>query len=174
MTVAVGRTPRPWVRARATADRDRRRVAVARRNRYPSTVPRVPVSHSGPSSLDAVPCRACRAALRGDGRASVSFLLLDRLRVPVVGCDDHLDRFASTCGLTTVADVDLLSHPPAGGIPCPSCRLAPHEPTRAVVPVDGGAVAVVACPEHRDAVVERYGAGAETRQRLTADAAGDR
>ncbi len=104
----------------------------------------------------------------------MSFLLLDRLRIPVVGCDDHLDRFASTCGLTTVEDVDLLSHPPAGGIPCPSCRLAPHEPTRAIVQVDDGAVAVVACPDHRDAVVERYGAGTETRQRLTTDAAGDR
>ncbi len=104
----------------------------------------------------------------------MSFLLLDRLRIPVVGCEDHLDQFASTCELTTVADAELLSHPPAGGIPCPSCRLAPHEPTRAVVPIDGGAVAVVACPEHRDAVVERYGAGVETRQQLTTDVADSR
>ncbi len=119
--------------------------------------------------LAAVSCDACRAALRAGGADAASFLLLDTLRVPLVGCAEHLARFARTCGLTTEDSANLLDHRPAGGLGCPSCRLAPRRPDQAVVPVADGAVAVVACDTHRDAVVGRYEAGREARQHLVAD-----
>lgn len=116
--------------------------------------------------LSALDCEACRATLRGGGADAVSFLLLDHLRIPLVGCDEHLARFAQTCGLTTENDADLLDHRPAGSIACPSCRLAPRRPGQSVVPIAGGGIAVVACDQHRDAVVERYRAGRDVRRRL--------
>jgi hypothetical protein len=119
--------------------------------------------------LAAVSCAACRTALRQGGGDAVSFLLLDELRVPLVGCEAHLARFARTCGLTTEGSADLLAHRPAGGIGCPGCRLAPRRPDQVVVPVADGAVAVVACDTHRDAACARYEAGGEARGHLTAD-----
>jgi hypothetical protein len=124
---------------------------------------------SAPDADAAVSCAACRATLRSGGRDALSVLLVDRLRIPVVGCDDHLDRFAATCDLGSDGSTDLLGHRPAGGITCPTCRLAPRSPEQALVAVDDGAVAVVACPRHRDAVVDRFAAGARTRRRLPTD-----
>jgi hypothetical protein len=116
-----------------------------------------------------ISCAACRATLRSGGRDALSVLLVGRLRIPVVGCDDHLDRFATTCALGADGSTDLLDHRPAGGIPCPSCRLAPRRPEQAIVPVGDGAVAVVACPSHRDEVVDRFNSGARARQQLPTD-----
>jgi hypothetical protein len=119
--------------------------------------------------LAAVPCAACRRALRGGGLDAVSFLLLDELRVPLVGCAEHTARFARTCGLTTAGSAELLAHRPAGGVGCPGCRLAPRRPDQAVVPVVDGAVAVVACETHREAARARYRTGTAARGHLTAD-----
>jgi hypothetical protein len=114
----------------------------------------------------AVECDACRATLRSGGRDALSVLLVDRLRIPVAGCGDHLDRFATTCGIGGDGEADLLAHRPAGGLTCPSCRLAPHRPETPVVPVGDGAVAVLACPDHATAVLDRFAAGDRTRRRL--------
>ncbi|MFB6167609.1 MAG: hypothetical protein ABEJ43_02055 [Haloferacaceae archaeon] len=119
--------------------------------------------------LAAVSCASCRTALRGGGTDAVSFLLLEGLRVPLVGCEDHLARFARTCGLTSEGSADLLEHRPAGGVGCPACRLAPRRPDQFVVPVADGAVAIVACETHRDATRARYEAGGEAREHLSAD-----
>jgi len=115
-----------------------------------------------------VPCDACRAALRAPGRDAVSFLLVEGNTVPVVGCDTHLERVRSACGFTTEGSVELLGHRPAGGVPCPGCRLAPHSPDRTVLPVDDGLVAVVACPRHRSGLLERFQSGVRTRRQLAA------
>lgn len=112
-------------------------------------------------------CEACHAALTSIGRDTVSFLLLDQFTVPLVGCDEHLEQFRSVCALTTENSVELLDHIPAGGVPCPGCRLARHNPQQAIVPVDDGFVPVLACPTHQADVAERYHAGLETRQQLT-------
>ena len=112
-------------------------------------------------------CEACRAALQSVGRDTVSFLLLDQFTVPLVGCEDHLERFRSVCALTTEHPVELLDHVPAGGVPCPGCRLARHNPHQAIIPVDDGLVPVLACPTHQADVAERYHTGLETHQQLT-------
>jgi len=113
-------------------------------------------------------CEACRSALDAPGREAVAFLLFEGRTVPVVGCADHLERFRATCGFATERTVELLQHRPAGGVPCPGCRLAPHNPYQPVVPVDDGVVAVLACSTHNTEIVERFRTGRRTRQQLTA------
>jgi hypothetical protein len=92
---------------------------------------------------------------------------LDQLTVPLIGCDQHREQFTSVCGLTTESTADLLNHRPAGGINCPSCHLAPHNPGHPMIPVTGGAVAVLACPQHQAEIVDRFRTGLETQQQLT-------
>lgn len=114
-----------------------------------------------------VQCDACEAALHSPERQSMAFLLLDQLTVPLVGCTEHREQFTSVCGLTTETTAELLNHRPASGINCPSCHLAPHNPGHPVIPVQGGKIAVLACPQHQTEVVERFHTGLETRQQLT-------
>jgi len=116
-----------------------------------------------------VPCGACRDALSEPSRASVSFLLLDQFTLPVVGCMDHLEQFRAVCGLTTEGRAKLLSHRPAGGVPCPRCRLSTHGTHRALIPVDGGAAVVLGCAEHQSTIAGRFQTGQRTRQQLADD-----
>jgi hypothetical protein len=119
-----------------------------------------------------VPCGACRDAISSPSRDTVSFLLIDQFTVPVVGCETHLERFRAVCGLTSEEPAQLLSHVPAGGVPCPGCRLSSHGTARALLPVRDGAAVVLACPEHQSAIAGRYGAGREAEQRLFGDLEG--
>ena len=114
-----------------------------------------------------VQCEACETALHSPEGRSVAFLLLDQLTIPLIGCDEHREQFASVCGLTTESTAELLNYRPAGGVNCPSCHLAPHDPGHPVVPVQDGAVAVLACPQHQTEVVDRFRTGLETQQQLT-------
>jgi hypothetical protein len=114
-----------------------------------------------------VPCKACEAALQSSDRHELSFLLIDQLTVPLVGCDDHLSKFTTVCGYTTENTADLLEHWPAGGISCPSCQLAPYNPHQAVVPVGGGAIGVLACPEHQSDLLHRFQTGLDIHHQLT-------
>lgn len=111
-----------------------------------------------------IQCAACASALESN---APSFLLLDQLTVPLIGCDDHLARFTDICGYTTEGSPELLDHRPAGGVPCPSCHLAPYNPHHPVIPVQDGAVAVLACLDHQSAIVDRFHTGLATQQRLT-------
>lgn len=113
-------------------------------------------------------CDGCESAFRTQGFHELSFLLLDQLRLPVIGCDDHVEQFTTVCGLTTGDTVELLQHRPAGGVTCPSCRLAPYNPSQPVIPVQHGAVGILACPEHQAEILTRYQKGLETQQQLTA------
>ncbi|MFB6301478.1 MAG: hypothetical protein ABEH78_01250 [Haloferacaceae archaeon] len=115
-----------------------------------------------------IQCDECESTLHGNGNHTVSFLLLDRLTVPLLGCDEHLEQFTSVCGFTTTDAAELLHHRPAGGLGCPSCQFAPYSPSQPVIPVQDGAVAVLACPEHQTELVERFRTGLETRQQITA------
>lgn len=114
-------------------------------------------------------CPACQSALDSSGQESVSFMLLDGLTVPLVGCDTHLEQFTTACGLTSEETVDCLSHRPAGGISCPACQLAAHEPGYPMVPVGDGAVVVLGCPRHQTQTLSRFETGLRTQQRLGAD-----
>lgn len=120
-----------------------------------------------PSGHPPVQCSACQSALHSPGREAVSFLLLDQFTIPLVACDDHLEQFRSVCGLTTVDTPELLGHHPAGGIHCPGCRLAPHNPEQPVIPVEDGAVVILACPQHQSDIITRFDAGLQTQQQLT-------
>ncbi|CDK38434.1 hypothetical protein [Halorubrum sp. AJ67] len=113
-----------------------------------------------------VQCAACESALRSPGRGNLSFLLLDQLTIPLVGCDDHLEEFRSLCGLATESRAELLDHHPAGGVNCPSCRHAPHQPQR-VIPVGNGGLAVLACETHQSDILSRFSTGLQVRQHLT-------
>ncbi|QLC35119.1 hypothetical protein EFA46_012750 (plasmid) [Halarchaeum sp. CBA1220] len=114
-----------------------------------------------------VACDACEDVLRARGSHSPSFLLLDTLRVPALGCDDHLEQFTTICGYTTADTPALLDHRPAGGVSCPSCRLAPNTPGQPVIPVRDGAVATLLCPDHQAALVSRFQTGLDTHHQLT-------
>lgn len=130
-----------------------------------------PADSSQPSDdledLPPVQCEACESALHSSGGHMPSFLLLDQLTVPLIGCDEHLAQFTDVCGYTTDDTADLLDHRPAGGIGCPSCHLAPHNPHHPVIPVQSGAVAVLACPGHQSEVVDRFYTGLDTQQQLS-------
>ena len=121
-----------------------------------------------PDNTPSIQCTACESALRSPGRDTVSFLLVDRFTIPLVGCENHLKQFSSICGLTAESDTTLLSHPPAGGVPCPGCRHARHTVEQPVVPLHGGALAVLACPRHQSEIVARFREGLQTRHHLTA------
>jgi hypothetical protein len=121
-----------------------------------------------PEEPPEIQCTECASAHRSPGRNETSFLLLDALTVPVVGCSEHLEQFRSVCGHTTTQTVELLDHWPAGGISCPGCRLAPHNPYQPMIPVGGGMVAALACPTHQSEIVDRFHTGLQTRQQITA------
>ncbi len=114
-----------------------------------------------------IQCEACRSALGEPGRESVAFLLVEGSTVPVVGCAFHLEQFRSVCGFTTETTAELLEHRPAGGVPCPGCRLAPHNPSQPVISLGDGVVAVLACPQHRSDLIERFRTGLRTRSQLS-------
>ena len=114
-------------------------------------------------------CDDCEAALQSGGRQAVSFLLLDTLTVPLVGCDAHLEQFRAICELTSEEPAKLLGHVPAGGIQCPGCRHSNHSMGMPVVLIDGGAVGVLACSTHAEEVLDRFESGLEIRGQLGAD-----
>lgn len=119
----------------------------------------------------AIQCESCASAIRSPGREVTSFLLLDNLTVPLVGCSEHLEQFRAVCGHTTQQRADLLDHRPAGGISCPGCRLAPHNPYQPMIPMDDGAIAVLACSTHQTEIIDRFHAGLQTRQQITSSIA---
>jgi hypothetical protein len=114
-----------------------------------------------------IPCEECAAALQNRGDHSVSFLLLDQLTVPIIGCHDHIAAFVSICEVTTTDTPDLIDYPPAGGVRCPSCQLAPYNIEHPVIPVQNGAVGVLACPEHQTEIIDRFQTGLNTQEQLT-------
>lgn len=115
----------------------------------------------------AIQCDECRGAFQSHSHQAVSFLLLDQLTIPLISCDDHLEQFASVCGLTTEDTADLLDHQPAGGICCPGCRLAPYNSAQPVIPIHDGAIVAMACPSHQSEVVQRFQTGLQTQHHLT-------
>ena len=128
-----------------------------------------PADPGDDSTRPPVPCEDCRSALDSLARDSVSFLLLDQFRLPVLGCADHLERFRAVCGLTTDGRAQLLAHQPAGGITCPACRRSSHATGHAMIPIDGGAAVLLGCPDHQSTIASRYRTGQRTRQQLTDD-----
>ena len=113
-----------------------------------------------------IQCAACESALQSPGRESVSFLLLDQLTIPLVGCDNHLEEFCSLCGLATEGRAQLLNHRPAGGVNCPSCRHAPHKPQQPIIPVGGGGLAILACTTPQSDILARFRTGLQVRHHL--------
>jgi hypothetical protein len=120
-----------------------------------------------PYRNQSIQCGACESALRSPGRESVSFLLLDQLTIPLVGCDNHLEEFYSLCSLATEGRAELINHRPAGGVHCPSCRHAPRKPQQPVVPVGSGGLAILACSTHQSDILARFRTGLQVRHHLT-------
>lgn len=125
--------------------------------------PHQSTADSGPQSIQ---CAACESALQSPGRESVSFLLLDQLTIPLVGCDKHLEEFCSLCGLATEGRAEIINHRPAGGVHCPSCRHAPQKPQQPVIPVGNGGLAIFACSTHQSEILARFRTGLEARYHL--------
>lgn len=119
--------------------------------------------------LSTIQCDACQSAVRSGGQQTVSFLLLEGLTIPVLGCDDHLEQLSSTCDLSSEDTANIVHHRPAGGLSCPSCRLAPYNSSHPLIQVRDGAIVPIACPEHQSEIVQRFRTGLRTRQRLTSD-----
>lgn len=111
-------------------------------------------------------CQACQSALESPSRHSVSYLLVDQLTVPLLGCADHLEQFRDICGLSTDGSAKLLSHHPAGGITCPRCRLTARARKHALIPFSGGMAVVMSCPEHQSDIASRFQTGLQTWQQL--------
>lgn len=124
-----------------------------------SEAPQVPPS---------IQCESCHSALTAPNRETPSYLLLDQFTVPLLGCVDHLEQFRAICGFTTGDTADLLGHPPAGGIRCPTCRLTARTAGNILVPVSGGATVILGCQEHQSRIAERYETGRRIRQQLAA------
>lgn len=118
-------------------------------------------------------CGACQSAIQSESQQAISFLLLDHLTIPIISCDDHLEQFSSICGVTTDDTAALLHHRPAGGICCPGCRLAPHNPAHPMIPIQDGAIVAMACPEHQTEIVQRFHTGLQTQHQLTASLSTD-
>ena len=125
--------------------------------------------NTAPSRGDRPDCQDCRAALESGGRQAISFLLVETLTVPVVGCDAHLEEFRAICELTTEGSAELLGHLPAGGIQCPACRNHEQGGGMPLIFVEAGAVGVLACERHATAVIECYQSGLQARQQLGAN-----
>lgn len=119
-----------------------------------------------PDGPQSIRCTACESALDSPGRESVSFLLLDQLTVPLVGCDDHLEQFSTLCGLATDDNPELLGHRPAGGVTCPGCRHAAYDIQQLVIPIGSGGLAVLACETHQSAVIDRFRTGLRVQRQL--------
>jgi len=114
-------------------------------------------------------CEDCKAALEAGGRQAISFLLVDTLTVPLVGCEAHLEQFRAICELTSEESATLLSHVPAGGIQCPGCRRSNHGMGVPVVLVEAGVVGVLGCSTHAQDVLDRFQSGLEIRRQLGSD-----
>jgi hypothetical protein len=112
-------------------------------------------------------CGACRSAFKSADRTAVSFLLVETLTVPLIGCDDHLEQFRSICGLTTEKRAKLLKHAPAGGLPCPGCRHASYNTQHPIIPLNGGALALLTCSTHQADIITRFRTGLRTQGQLT-------
>lgn len=117
--------------------------------------------------LPPIHCDACEAAIQSPTREVTAFLLLDTFTVPIVGCSDHLEQFRSVCGHTTPQHVDLLEHLPAGGINCPGCQLAHHNPYQPMIPVGSGMITPLACQSHQSELINRFNTGIQTQQHLS-------
>jgi hypothetical protein len=128
---------------------------------------------NGRGDRPAVGCDACQSVIDDESDRTASFLLLDHLTIPVRGCETHLDRFSTICGLTTEDAARVLDHYPAGGVACPACRNARYDTTHPMVSVDDGMVVVTACPDHQSQILQRFDTGLETREQLTASLGGD-
>ena len=119
-----------------------------------------------PNGHQPIRCTACQSAIHSPGREGISFLLLDQFTIPLVGCDDHLEQFSSLCGLATENTPELLNYRPAGGVPCPSCRHAPHKAQQPIVPIGTGGLALLACATHNADIIDRFQTGLQVRHHL--------
>lgn len=116
----------------------------------------------------AIRCDACQSILESENSQALSFLILDQLTIPLVGCEEHLRQFTTICGYTSEENADLLQYHPAGGIQCPSCRHASQTAAQPLIPVQDGVVLPLACPEHQSKIMQRFFTGLQTQQQLTA------
>lgn len=123
---------------------------------------------ASPNGRQSIRCTACESALHSPGRESISFLLLDQLTIPVVGCDDHLEQFSALCGLTTDSSPELLNHRPAGGVTCPGCRHAPYKTQQPIIPIGSGGLAPLVCSTHQSDITDRLRTGLRIRNQLNA------
>ena len=135
----------------------------------PLSMPPADATRPAPDDIQghSIQCKDCESALYSHDDNSVSFLLLDQLTIPIIGCSDHVDQFVSICELTTTGRADVIEHRPAGGIRCPGCQLSHYSLYQPVIPIQTGAVALMACPQHQTEILNRFQSGLETQQQLT-------